>query len=161
VLDLTFSTGRASQTRVTKASTIKLVEVGNESAMRLAWAIRRLVFIDEQHVPEQIEMDAEDAAAFHIIAMDGDVAVGCGRMVMHLGEVKIGRMAVLRERRGEGIGRLILEYLMNAARERGFRRAILHAQLTAEGFYLKQGYLPRGEVFEEAGIAHRLMELEL
>jgi len=129
--------------------------------MQQAWALRRKVFIEEQHVPEAIEMDSDDGAATHVLALDGDVAVGCGRMVAHGDHVKIGRMAVLRERRGQGIGRRVLEYLMELARTQGFRRAVLHAQLTAEGFYLKNGYTPRGEVFEEAGIAHRLMDREL
>jgi predicted GNAT family N-acyltransferase len=65
---------------------------------------------------------------------------------------------VLSELRGSGIGREILEFLMKQARARGFCKAVLHAQLTAEGFYLKSGYEPVGGVFDEAGIAHRKME---
>jgi predicted GNAT family N-acyltransferase len=140
---------------------IKVVEISGQPQMELAWAIRRRVFIEEQHVPEEIEMDADDAHAFHALALDGDTPVGCGRMVAHDGYVKIGRMAVLRERRGEGIGRSILQFLMQQARRQGFGRAVLHAQLTAEGFYLKNGYIPEGEVFEEAGIMHRRMFHEL
>ena len=129
--------------------------------MEQAWAIRRVVFIQEQHVPEDIEMDADDADAFHALALEGEKPVGCGRMVAHDGYVKIGRMAVLHERRDEGIGRRILTFLMEQARRQGFRRAVLHAQLTAEGFYLKNGYIPDGDVFEEAGITHRRMYCEL
>ncbi len=138
-------------------SQIKIVEITERSQMDQAWAIRRMVFIEEQHVPEEIEMDADDAHAFHALALDGNMPVGCGRMVACDGYVKIGRMAVLRERRGEGIGKNILGFLMEHAKRQGFGRAILHAQLTAEGFYLKNGYIPDGEVFEEAGIAHRRM----
>jgi predicted GNAT family N-acyltransferase len=76
-------------------------------------------------------------------------------------EVKIGRMAVLREFRGTGVGAHILRFLIDRARARGLRRAILHAQLTAEGFYLKEGFNPVGGVFDEAGIAHRKMERDL
>jgi predicted GNAT family N-acyltransferase len=68
---------------------------------------------------------------------------------------------VLANLRTHGIGREILVYLMRIARERGYRHAVLHAQMTAEGFYLKNGYAPVGEVFEEAGIAHRRMAREL
>jgi predicted GNAT family N-acyltransferase len=143
------------------SSQISVVEIADRPQMELAWAIRRLVFIEEQHVPEDVEMDSEDAQAFHVLALDGSQPVGCGRMVAHEGYVKIGRMAVLRERRGEGIGRIILTFLMEAAKRRGFSHAILHAQLTAEGFYLKNGYIPEGEVFEEAGIAHRRMSRDL
>ena len=140
---------------------INVVEITEPLQMDQAWTIRRKVFIEEQHVPEEIEMDADDAHAIHALALDGKTPVGCGRMVMHDGYVKIGRMAVLRERRGEGIGRNILTFLMERARQQGFDRAVLHAQLTAEGFYLKNGYLPEGEVFEEAGIAHRQMSCQL
>jgi predicted GNAT family N-acyltransferase len=144
-----------------RGADIKVVQIQDRAQMDQAWAIRRLVFIEEQHVPEEIEMDADDAHALHALALDGDTAVGCGRMVAHGDHVKIGRMAVLRELRGTGIGRRVLEFLMEAARRQGFRRAVLHAQLSAEGFYLKNGYIPRGEPFEEAGIMHRLMDHEL
>jgi predicted GNAT family N-acyltransferase len=143
------------------SSQIRVVEITERPQMEQAWAIRRIVFIEEQHVPEEIEMDADDAHAFHAVALDGNRPVGCGRMVAHDGYVKIGRMAVLRERRGEGIGRSILTFLMQHAKRQGFSRAVLHAQLTAEGFYLKNGYIPEGEVFEEAGITHRRMFSEL
>jgi predicted GNAT family N-acyltransferase len=142
-------------------SQIKVVEITERPQMEQAWTIRRKVFIEEQHVPEEIEMDADDAHAFHALALDEDLPVGCGRMVAHDGYVKIGRMAVLHERRGEGIGRNILVFLMECAKQQGFGRAVLHAQLTAEGFYLTNGYIPEGEVFEEAGIAHRRMFREL
>jgi predicted GNAT family N-acyltransferase len=153
--------------------TIVVVEIRDQAAMDQAWALRRRVFIEEQQVPEAIEMDADDALAFHVLALDADLLnlgrasqtppppVGCGRMVQHDDYVKIGRMAVLRERRGEGIGRRILEFLMDAARRQGFHKAVLHAQLHAEGFYLKCGYRPDGDAFEEAGIMHRRMEREI
>jgi predicted GNAT family N-acyltransferase len=143
------------------SSQINVVEVTEHPQMEQAWVIRRRVFIEEQHVPQQIEMDEDDAHALHALALDGNAPVGCGRMVAHDGFVKIGRMAVLRERRGEGIGRSILNFLMERARQRGFTRAVLHAQLTAEGFYLKNGYVHEGAVFDEAGIPHRRMSREL
>lgn len=140
---------------------IRMIQISDAVAMAQAWALRRAVFIDEQKVPEALELDADDAVAIHVLALDGAEPVGCGRMIRHGDDVKIGRMAVRRDRRGQGIGRHVLEYLMELARDQGCRRAVLHAQLTAEGFYLKQGYTPRGAVFEEAGIAHRLMDREL
>jgi len=130
--------------------------------MQRALAIRRRVFIEEQNVPEEIELDADDGHAFHALAILDGVAIGCGRMLDHGdSEVKIGRMAVLREFRGTGVGAHILRFLIDRARARGLRRAILHAQLTAEGFYLKEGFNPVGGVFDEAGIAHRKMERDL
>ncbi|HVN27334.1 MAG TPA: GNAT family N-acetyltransferase [Candidatus Binataceae bacterium] len=141
---------------------IEVVAIATPAQLEQAYAIRRRVFIDEQKVPEEIELDDDDARAFHALALIDGVPVGTGRMLPHAEhEIKIGRMAVLRELRGSGIGREILEFLMNEARARGFRIAVLHAQLTAEGFYLRSGYQPIGDVFEEAGIAHRKMERPL
>ena len=140
---------------------LQVVLIESEKQMAQAHAIRRLVFIEEQHVPEDIELDVEDQHAVHALALIDGHPVGCGRFVVHDSEVKIGRMAVLKNRRGEGIGQAILESLMKEARRRGFQNAVLHAQLTAEGFYLKQGFVPKGEVFEEAGIRHRKMERTL
>ena len=140
---------------------VVVTAIETPAQMREAHAIRRRVFIEEQHVPEEIELDEDDAHAFHALATLGGRAVGCGRYVAHGDYVKIGRMAVLEELRDRGIGRAILEFLMGHARQHGFGRAVLHAQLSAEGFYLRNGYLPVGEVFEEAGIAHRRMERAL
>jgi predicted GNAT family N-acyltransferase len=137
---------------------LRIVPIESTEQMKHAHDIRRRVFIEEQHVPEEIEMDDDDAHAFHALAILDGTPVGCGRFVAHGNEVKIGRMAVLPNLRTRGIGREILLFLMRIARERGYRHAILHAQMTAEGFYLKNGYTPIGEVFEEAGIAHRKME---
>jgi predicted GNAT family N-acyltransferase len=140
---------------------LRIVPIENAEQMKQAHDIRRRVFIEEQHVPEEIEMDEDDAHAFHALAILDGKPVGCGRYVAHGNEVKIGRMAVLANLRTRGIGREILVYLMRIAGERGYRDAVLHAQMTAEGFYLKNGYAPVGEVFEEAGIAHRKMVREL
>jgi len=141
---------------------LTIVPIENDAQMKQAWDIRRRVFIEEQHVPEEIEMDEDDAHAFHALALLDGKPVGCGRYVAHGdSEVKIGRMAVLTNLRTHGIGREILVYLMRVARERGYLHAVLHAQMTAEGFYLRNGYVPVGEVFEEAGIAHRKMVREL
>jgi predicted GNAT family N-acyltransferase len=144
---------------VDKSSRIRVIAIESAADLQRAHAIRRRVFIEEQDVPEEIEMDADDAHAFHALATLDGVAIGCGRMVDHgASEVKIGRMAVLQEFRNAGVGATILRFRIDHTRDRGIRKAILHAQLTAEGFYLKKGFTPVGGVFEEAGIAHRLME---
>ena len=138
---------------------LRVIEVaGDHARMEQAWALRRRVFIEEQHVPEEIELDADDARAIHALALEGERPVGCGRMLERDGYVKIGRMAVLAERRRTGVGGRVLAFLVERARQSGFKRAVLDAQLHAEGFYLKQGFTPVGEVFEEAGIMHRRME---
>jgi predicted GNAT family N-acyltransferase len=140
-------------------SPAKVFAIESPADLARAYSIRRRVFIEEQHVPEEIELDADDARAFHALATVGNDAIGCGRMLDHGdGEVKIGRMAVVPQFRGTGVGRDILRFLMKSARTRGLRKAILHAQISAEGFYLKEGFTPVGGVFDEAGIAHRKME---
>jgi len=144
------------------ACAARIVAIESPQRMADAHAVRRRVFIEEQHVPEELELDDDDQHAVHALALLDDRPVGCGRFVVHGGvEVKIGRMAVRAELRGTGIGQAILEFLMSEARRRGFARAVLHAQLSAEGFYLKQGFLPVGPVFEEAGMSHRRMERPL
>jgi predicted GNAT family N-acyltransferase len=153
---------RASHWVVNESSRVKVIAIESPADMQRAWAIRRRVFIEEQNVPEEIEMDADDAHAFHALALLDGVAIGCGRMLDHgAHEIKIGRMAVLPEFRKTGVGALILRFLIERARTRGFHKAVLHAQLSAEGFYLKEGFSPVGGVFDEAGIAHRKMERAL
>ena len=147
---------------MSESSRIKVIAIESPADMQRAYAIRRRVFIEEQNVPEEIELDADDEHAFHALAILDGVAIGCGRMLDHGdSEAKIGRMAVLREFRKTGVGAHILRFLIDRARARGLRKAILHAQLTAEGFYLKEGFNPIGGVFDEAGIAHRKMERDL
>ena len=155
-------TARASQGCVADDPPVRVIAIESAADLELAHSIRRRVFIEEQNVPEEIELDSDDARAFHALAIAGFEVIGCGRMLddgEH--EVRIGRMAVLPEYRGTGVGRQILRFLMDEARKRGKRKAVLHAQMSAEGFYLKEGYTRVGEVFEEAGIAHRTMEKPL
>jgi predicted GNAT family N-acyltransferase len=140
---------------------IRVIEVADEAGIAAAFDIRRLVFIDEQGVPEHIEMDADDRRALHVLAIAGEQAVGCARMIPYGGWVKIGRMAVKPQWRRRGAGRALLDALVSRARMLGAARAVLNAQVHAEGFYLKSGFRPVGAVFSEAGIIHRRMELEL
>jgi glucose-6-phosphate 1-epimerase len=136
-----------------------IVQVRSANQMAHAYAIRRRVFIEEQRIDANLERDIDDFSAIHVLALDGEQAVGCGRMVQSHNGFKIGRMAVLPDWRGRGIGRLVLDHLVAAAREARAGRIYLHAQVPVEGFYLKYGFDPVGDVFEEAGIPHRLMEL--
>ena len=126
-----------------------------------AFAIRRTVFQGEQRVPAELEFDADDEHAVHVIAdVDGEV-VGTGRVVLHRERAKIGRMAVLAGWRGRGVGHLLLDALLHEAAQRGAVRALLHAQVHAIGFYAQAGFTAVGEEFEEAGIPHRKMERSL
>ncbi|MDB5945201.1 MAG: family N-acetyltransferase [Ramlibacter sp.] len=121
-----------------------------------AAAIRTEVFVNEQRIPKELEWDEDDATSLHAVASNRlGQAVATGRLLPSVsGVAKIGRMAVHRVLRGCGLGEQVLLALMAAARERGDREVVLHAQRSAEGFYARLGYAPRGESFEEAGIVH-------
>ena len=131
-------------------------------ARDLAYPIRRAVFILEQGVPEELELDELDLSALHALAYQDGQCVGTGRLVnLGNGQAQIGRMAVLPNFRGQGIGREILGRLLLAATAEGVSSLILHAQLTAMPFYEKLGFVGQGSLYEEAGIPHRNMMLIL
>ena len=117
--------------------------------------IRLTVFVEEQRVPVEIEWDDQDEKSIHALAYDGEgKAVATGRL---LADGHIGRMAVLKEWRGKGVGGAILERLLAVAKERGDKEVELFAQTHAIEFYRRYGFVEHGEVFEEAGIPHRSM----
>ncbi len=122
-------------------------------------ALRLSVFVDEQNVPPEIEIDGEDEAAIHIIALDENATVGCARILLSERDAHIGRLAVRKDRRGEGIGAAICRFAVSLCRERGYEYIWLNAQLHAAGFYERLGFARCGETFIEAGIEHIKMEL--
>jgi YbgC/YbaW family acyl-CoA thioester hydrolase len=128
-----------------------------------AHALREAVFVREQEVPAELEWDADDATALHALARNRlGLPLGTGRLVeLAPGVGKIGRMAVRADMRGGGVGAAVLQALVNAARERGLHKVVLHAQLTAAGFYRRAGFSARGGVFDEVGIPHQEMVLAL
>lgn len=121
--------------------------------------VRETVFVQEQRVPLEMEWDEADARALHVIAVDphGN-PVGTGRLTE---DGRIGRMAVLKDWRGTGVGAAMLEFLMAAARKRGLEEVALNAQTSAIGFYRRYGYTEEGETFMEAGIPHVRMRANL
>lgn len=122
-------------------------------------AVRRVVFIDEQRVPEHLETDAWDARSLHVLARDlAENPIGCGRL---LSDGHLGRMAVLKAWRGQGVGRAILGCLLGLARESGMNDIEISAQVHALEFYRKAGFRMHGDVYEEAGIPHCTMHLRL
>lgn len=123
---------------------------------QLAGPLRTEVFVHEQQVPAELEWDAADETALHCVALNRmGMALATGRLLVHApGVARIGRMAVMRSLRGSALGARVLQTLIDAARARGDHQVLLHAQCSAEGFYRRAGFVPRGPVFEEAGIAH-------
>jgi YbgC/YbaW family acyl-CoA thioester hydrolase len=118
--------------------------------------VRTAVFVTEQGIPMEMEWDEADDTAVHAVAYNGlEQGVATGRLVTQAAGVgKIGRMAVHHALRGSGVGGEILSSLMGVARQRGDREVMLYAQRSAEGFYQRLGFVPRGEPFEEVGIPH-------
>jgi predicted GNAT family N-acyltransferase len=126
-----------------------------------AFGIRRLVFQDEQGVPAEDEFDADDERATHLLALAGNTPVGTGRIVFHPDHAKIGRMAVLKAWRGQGVGRALMEEFFRLAAEQPVSRLVLHAQVHAIPFYEATGFRVVGAEFQEAGILHRRMERQM
>jgi predicted GNAT family N-acyltransferase len=133
----------------------RIEAVDYEAALNQLRAVREIVFVEEQQVPLELEWDELDPQCVHVLAraLDG-TAIGTGRLTP---EHKIGRMAVLREWRGKGVGDAMLLALIEQARHRGWREVSLHAQTPAIEFYLRHGFQPYGERFWEAGIEHQSM----
>jgi predicted GNAT family N-acyltransferase len=127
-----------------------------------AYLIRQKVFIQEQGVPENMEVDEHDPSAKHALAYEGSLCVGTGRLVtLDSHHAQIGRMAVLSAYRNRGVGKAILSHLIALAKADGVLTLMLHSQVSAISFYAKLGFIAQGPVYDEAGIPHRNMMLLL
>ena len=136
------------------------IDLGSWTDMR-RWAepLRFAVFVEEQKVPAEIELDEFDAKSVHAIAFDeAEQAIGTGRL---LPDGHIGRMAVAQSARGQGVGSALLMALMGEARRRGHTHAVLSAQTHAVAFYRKHGYAEEGDQYDDAGIPHVDMRCKL
>ena len=140
--------------------TLQVKRVSFEKELAKALAIRLLVFVREQRVPEEVELDDDDKRAIRFLALVSGRAVGIARLVMRRGSAKIGRMAVLKSYRRKGIGTKLLERCVAAANRRGAQYIYLYAQVPVIGFYEAGGLRCVGSVFKEAGISHRKMVLK-
>lgn len=139
---------------------VKLVET--EAELEAAIAVRFRVFVSEQSVPAEEELDEADATATHAIALYQGQVVGTGRLVCRDADTaQVGRMAVDLPWRRRGVGGQILRYLEEVARSLGLRRCILHAQEYVKGFYASHGYREWGDVFLEVNIPHIEMRKDL
>ena len=125
-----------------------------EEARAQASPIRFTVFCEEQGVPREIELDEHDAVSVHALVFDEGKPVATGRL---LPDGHIGRMAVLKDWRNRGLGGLMLQRLIEKARERGDKRIVLSAQVHAVPFYRAHGFVPQGSEYMEAGIRHQQM----
>lgn len=134
---------------------VKVKVVDSDAELKHALAIRREVFVKEQSVPEEIELDAHDWGATHVLAtLDGKPAGTARWRKTELG-IKLERFAVPRSMRGKGIGKALLMYVLN--RVTNGDKIYLHAQTSVIPFYEKYGFTCEGRPFQEAGISHRKM----
>ena len=122
-----------------------------EEVRHLAYPIRLTVFVNEQQVPEELELDEDDPTAWHAVVFKDEQAIATGRLLRN---GKIGRLAVLKEYRGLGLGSELLKTLVSHGRQEGITQFFLHAQTSAVGFYERHGFKATGLPFEEAGIDH-------
>lgn len=124
-------------------------------------AIRRKVFVEEQNVPEELELDEHDSTAVHLLAVDGGRPVGTARLLIDGDHAKIGRVAVLPETRGTGAGAALMRAALDELKSRGVVKVGLGAQIHALGFYERLGFAAYGPEYDDAGIPHRDMTLAL
>ncbi len=131
---------------------VELCDWGNAADREALQGVRETVFVFEQHVPSEMEIDDDDASSVHALARAQDrTPIGAGRLAL---DGRIGRMAVLRDWRKRGVGTMLLHTLMDQARALRFAEVSLHAQRDALPFYLHHGFTTDGPEFEEAGIPH-------
>jgi predicted GNAT family N-acyltransferase len=144
---------------------VEMFDITDLERMQASFSVRLRVFVDEQNVPAEEEVDEHDrtdsAARHALVRMDG-LPVGAGRYYpADAATAQVGRMAVLAAHRGQHVGRALLDALIADARAHGYRRVALHAQDHAVAFYAKAGFTPFGATFMECNILHQPMELAL
>lgn len=153
-------TKAAASARVPKLNMIRIRLADFNADRDVIHELRSDVFVEEQGVPRELELDARDAHCVHVLAFFEESAVGTARIDFEHG-ARVGRLAVTRPMRGRGIGSALMRRLHELARERGCASVWCHAQVGAEAFYAQLGYRPAGERFFEAGIEHVPMEKPL
>ena len=132
--------------------------VTNFDELMKALMVRAIVFIEEQHVPYNLEVDEFEHSSLHILGeMGNGEPYACGR-IRFLGDyAKLERIAVRKDFRGQGFGHQLVDFMMDVAREKGFQKFKMHAQAHLNEFYGKHGFRAVGEIFKEADIDHYLM----
>lgn len=140
---------------------IRAIQISTPEQLAEAFTIRTKVFVEEQNVPPELELDELDQTASHVLALDAEgCPVATGRLIPY-GENagKLQRIAVQKVGRGKGYGQAVVEALEEIGRSRGYTRFVLDAQIHAEGFYQKIGYRTVSpQTFLDAGIPHVRME---
>jgi len=136
--------------------------VASDRELKEAIEVRKKVFVEEQGVPEDMELDGLDSQALHMVVKDGEGVIGTARvMFLPDRQAKIERMAILKPVRRRGIGRGIISFLNEELKNKQVKQVILHSQYSAVGFYKSCGFEESGLPFFEAGIKHIKMQRSL
>jgi predicted GNAT family N-acyltransferase len=133
----------------------------SDPLMAAVYALRRKVFVVEQHIPQELEMDEDDKIATHVAALLDGRVIATLRIVVQGRRATIGRMAVAVSSRKTGVGRRLMEFAEASAADRGLEKVVLAAQLTARDFYKRLGYVEEGPIFDDAGLLHVMMSKKL
>ncbi|TFE00375.1 GNAT family N-acetyltransferase [Jeotgalibacillus salarius] len=136
-------------------------KVENELELEEAFKVRKKVFVEEQHVPEELELDSFDPSSTHFVLYAEDQPSGAGRFRLVDGKGKIERVCVMKSLRGKHAGILLMQEVENYAKENGISALVLNAQTHALGFYEKLGYHVVSDEFMDAGIPHFKMQKDL
>lgn len=136
--------------------------VVSDSELKGAFEVRKQVFVAEQGVPEDVELDELDMEAMHVVVKDGERIVGTARVLfLAASQAKLERMAILKSFRRRGIGKGIISFLDEEFKNRGTEQVVLHAQCSAVNFYRSCGFEESGLPFWEVGIKHVKMQKRL
>ncbi|WP_170006755.1 GNAT family N-acetyltransferase [Bacillus fonticola] len=138
---------------------MKAVLVTDDKQLQDAFSVRKEVFIHEQYVPEEEEIDHHEGEATHIVLYDNNTPVGAGRFRIVDGKGKVERICVLQSHRGRGAGKMIMDAVHDEAAKHGVQKLVLNAQTHAIPFYERLGYLITSAEFLDAGIPHKSMEI--
>ena len=139
---------------------IKIKIAENEKEIKQIFKIREIVFAKEQRVPRSIESDKFDKTSKHVIVNYKGKPIGCARVRFVNGNAKLERIAVLKSSRGKGIGKSIMNYLVNYCKDKRAKGVYMNAQYYLKDYYKKFGFKPKGKPFMEAGITHIKMHLK-
>jgi len=140
---------------------IKIRKVKNKSELDKAFEIRTTVFVKEQNVPLDLEIDGFDSEAKHFIAYLKDKTIGCARIRTNKDFVKLERIAIIKEYRCKGFGAQLTNFLIDYCKQNDYNEIRLHSQTNVSDFYKKLGFKPVGEKFFEAGIEHIEMQMKI
>jgi len=136
--------------------------VASDRELKAAFEVRRQVFVEEQGISEELELDDLDQEALHMVVKDGERVIGTARVLfLTANQAKIERMAILKPFRRRGIGRGIMSFLNEELRNKQVEQVVLHAQYAVVAFYKSCGFEESGLPFQEAGIKHIKMERQL